>query len=77
MRNSAFPAATSNDGNRNISFDSAAVTAFAATLAAARANGWVITPAALATAPLARIATIPLGKYYVPALSDPLFDIAP
>ena len=39
MRNSAFPAATSNDGNRNISFDSAAITAFAATLAAAKANG--------------------------------------
>jgi hypothetical protein len=76
MRNPACPAPTANGGSvATITFDQAAITALAATLATARANGWKVSTAALASAPLTAMAAGPPGPYYTPALADPLFDL--
>ncbi len=44
-------------------------------MSAAQANGWINSTAALPTANFATMAVTPVGSYYRPALSDPLFDI--
>jgi predicted DNA-binding transcriptional regulator AlpA len=75
MGNPQFPKPTSNDGV-NISWSSATpINAFAALMTSAKANGWVVTVAAYPTADWAMMATTPIGPYYRPAASDPLFDL--
>jgi hypothetical protein len=54
-----------------------AINSFSATMATVKANGWIVTPADLPFADWATMAAGPPGPYYVPALSDPLFDLAP
>jgi hypothetical protein len=73
--NPQFPAPTSNDGAGNVVWDSGDIAAFEALWTAARANGWVTSTAALPTANWSAMASTPIGSRYVPALSDPLFDL--
>jgi hypothetical protein len=79
MRNPACPAPTANAGSvATITFDQAAVTAFAATLATVKANGWKIsTEAQLSVANFTTLAATSPGASYTPALADPLFDNFP
>jgi hypothetical protein len=42
MRNGQFPQPLTNDGQGNLTFNGAAITAFAALMTAATANGWTI-----------------------------------
>ena len=73
--NPQFPRPTSNDGAGNVVWDAGAIAAFEALWNAAQANGWITSTAALPSADWAMMAATPIGPHYVPALSDPLFDI--
>lgn len=75
MSNPQFPQPTSNAGDGvNINWSRASINSFATLMTAAKANGWIITTASLPTFPFAEAAVMPIGSYYLPAASDPLFD---
>ena len=74
MANPAFPAPSSGNG-LSAGWLSGPINTFASLWASVLSNGWKVSTAAMATAPLAFMAANTPGKYYVPALSDPLFDL--
>ncbi len=72
--NVQFPLPTGTDSAGNPIWNDAAVVAFAATMASAASNGWVINLATgLASADFATMAVTPTGPNYMPS-TDPLFD---
>ncbi len=58
-----------------MTFDADAIASFGALMMAAQANGWIVTDAALPSAGWATMAATPVGPFYQPALSGPLFDV--
>ncbi len=74
MRNSEFPTPLTNDGYGGVTFDSTAITNFAATMASAKSNGWQWTNADLPSFNFTMASTTPVGPYYRPA-SNFLLDV--
>jgi hypothetical protein len=76
LNHPAMPAPSSGYG-LTASWAAGPAAAFATLWAAVLANGWKVSSAALATAPLTLMSTTTPGPYYRPPLSDPLFDDYP
>ncbi len=58
-----------------ITWSTAAINAFASLWTAAVANGWQIPTAVLPTFNFAVAAVTPIGNYYLPQGTDPLWDV--
>jgi hypothetical protein len=63
MRNPSFPVALSDDGYGGVSFDQAAISAFAGLMTSAAARGWKWTDSDLAGANWATLATSSPGAF--------------
>ncbi len=75
MNNAQFPTPVSNDGNGGIVWNDSDITTFAATLAAALANGWQIDLSTqLASADFATLAATTPGPAYQGS-GDPFGDV--
>ncbi len=73
----ALPDAMSLQSGSGMSASWAAgpINSFAALWASVLSNGWKVSTAAMATAPLTFMSLNSPGQYYMPPLSDPLFDL--
>jgi len=74
LGNAQFPRPLTNDGYGNMTFTPSDITAFAATMSAAKANGWIVGDNQLASANWTMMASTPTGQGYR-GNSDPLWDL--